>query len=157
MTKNDELKLIFILKVGYNAKKEGIYEFLFSKAPYDIETDNYDWGELPASNFIDTLIPLEYVNDMVKLKTKKFNLICLHESDDRPYEHGFFSIHAIAYEDYNGEDDDNNLDDNAVLWNDLPILVFHYAMSKTQVLEILGERDFVLDGENLIYNGEIKS
>ena len=158
MSKNDDLKLVFVLKVGYNSKNEGLYEFLFSKAPYSIDTEEISelgWDEMPASTQ-NTLIPLDIVHDTVKLKTKMFNLNCLHESDDRPYEHGYYSIQAIAYEDYNGEEDESHLEEIASIYNDLSIMVFHYGMSKTEVLDIMNERDFVLEGDSLVYNGEIK-
>jgi hypothetical protein len=40
---DEDLKLIFVLKIGYNTKGDGLYEFIFSKDPTKIDVEGWCW------------------------------------------------------------------------------------------------------------------
>ena len=92
-----QLKLIYILKIGYNTKGDGLYEFIFSKDPTNIDINGWQWDLSPACD--NSQPPTEdYTDAVYSLKTKSFDLFCLHEAVDREYMHGYHTIHALAYE-----------------------------------------------------------
>lgn len=136
MSEKDDLKLIYILKVGQNTKKENIFEFIFSKDESNIDYKEWGWDIHPASENADP--PSEdYIDEIVTIKTDEFNLFCLHEATDREYLHGYYNIHALAYEEnYEEADLYNNLDDDLE-----PILVFLYGMSYKTVKDLLYSRN----------------
>ena len=45
---NIDLKLIYILKIGYNSKGEGLYEFIFSSDITNIDVESWMWDIEPA-------------------------------------------------------------------------------------------------------------
>ena len=154
----NDLKLIYILKVGDNAKGEGIYEFLFSKNPDDIDFEELCWDLSPACD--NATPPTENNYDLlINLRTKKFNLICLHDDVVRPYIHGYYTIHALAYEDdttsdthgYSSYDSMFNNDDD-----DSPPLVFHYGMSLTKIKEMLESKKMILVNDSFVEISSIK-
>ena len=100
----DNLKLIYVLKVGYNSKHEGLYEFIFSKDETNIDADLWRWDMVPACDYAQPP-ETDYVDKVISLKTKKFNLYCLHEAVDREYMHGYHTIHALAYEKADDDQD----------------------------------------------------
>ncbi len=145
----NKLKLIYVLKVGYNARGEGNYEFIFSLNPDNIDVEGWCWDISPACD--NALPPTEeYVDALISLKTKSFDLFCLHEAVDREYMHGYHTIHALAYEVE--KDDDDNRDDYEKLFNeendDIPLLVFHYGMSLAKVKDLLNSRKIILNKNN---------
>jgi len=130
-----ELKLIYVLKIGYNTKKEGLYEFIFSKDPSSVEPEKWGWNEMPASG--NAVPPTEeFISLVLSLKTDKIDLICLHELNDRAYMDGYYTIHALAYQDV----DDDSTD---LMYDELPILVFHYGMKLNEVQDKLYTRDIL--------------
>jgi hypothetical protein len=132
-----ELKLIYVLKIGYNAKGEGLYEFIFSKDPSSVEAEAWGWSVMPAKGNADP--PAEtHIDKVLSLTTDKIDLICLHELNDRMYIDGYYTIHALAYQDL--EDDSSNGD---LMYDELPILVFHYGMKMKEVKDILYTRDLL--------------
>lgn len=147
--KPDDLKLVFVLKVGYNTKGEGLYEFIFSKNIENILSmkEEWEWEKSPASTTGNALPPTEnYIDKIYELKTKEFNLECLHESHNHSYMDGVYTIHCLAYEadkeeDYEYDDYENMYEDNN---DDLPLLVFHFGMTLNQVENILYQRDIIL-------------
>lgn len=166
MKTDDNLKLIYVLKIGVNSKNEGMYEFIFSKKINDINKFVYDewyWSDNPAIDF-KTLPNKEYIDKVLTLKTNLFELICLHEADDRPYVHGVHLIHAIAYENEEFEpvDDDgysekyddlfDGIDEgeqeDTYLDEEEPLLVFHYGMSLLDVKDRLYSKNIVLSKDN---------
>jgi hypothetical protein len=138
MSEKDDLKLIYILKVGQNTKKENIFEFIFSKDESNVDYKKWGWDILPANENADP--PSEdYIDEIVTIKTDEFNLFCLHDATDREYLHGYYNIHALAYE---WEDEENEnlypiLDEDDIE----PILVFLYGMSFNVVKVILYSRN----------------
>jgi len=137
---DNKLKLIYILKIGYNAKDEGLYEFIFSLDPTNIDVEGWCWDLSPAVNNAEP--PTEdYINAIFNLKTNSFDLFCLHEAVDREYMHGYHTIHALAYEiekelvgnapfnDYEKMFEGEN--------DDVPLLVFHYGISLAKVKDVL--------------------
>ena len=146
---DNKLKLIYVLKVGYNARGEGNYEFIFSLNPDNIDVEGWCWDISPACD--NALPPAEdFVDALISLKTKSFDLFCLHEAVDREYMHGYHTIHALAYEVE--KDDDENRDDYDKLFNeendDIPLLVFHYGMSLAKVKDLLNSRKIILNKNN---------
>jgi hypothetical protein len=157
---DDKLKLIFILKIGYNSKDEGLYEFVFSIDPTNIEIEDWCWDMSPACD--NAMPPTEdYVNAIYSLKTKSFDLFCLHEAVDREYMHGYHTIHALAYE-IETEDDDGNRgkSDYEKMFegdnDDVPLLVFHYGMSLAKVKDMLSARKIILKNNEFIETSAIK-
>lgn len=145
----NKLKLIYILKVGYNTRGEGNYEFIFSLNPDNIDIEAWCWDISPACD--NAMPPTEdYIDTLISLKTKSFDLFCLHEAVDREYMHGYHTIHALAYEVE--KEDDEGTDSYDKLFNsdddDIPLLVFHYGMSLAKVKDLLNSRKIILNRDN---------
>jgi len=159
MTQDNDLKLIYVLKIGYNSNNEGLYEFIFSTDENKLDTEGWCWDLSPACD--NALPPTEdYINKIVNLKTKTFDLFCLHENVDREYMHGYYTIHALAYEiesenDNNGFSSYDNMFDNESK-DDLPLLVFHYGMSLEKIKNMLSARNIILKDGELIETSSIK-
>lgn len=155
----NELKLIYVLKIGYNAKGEGIYEFIFSLNPENIDVQTWCWDLSPACD--NATPPTEnYINAIINLKTSSFDLICLHEAVDRPYMHGYHNIHALAYENEDAESD-NSLSDYHKMFegdndDDLPLLVFHYGTSLAKIKDLLNARKIILKNDSFIEVSSLK-
>lgn len=153
MAKKDDLKLVYVLKIGYNSLGEGLYEFIFTKDIKKIvETDIIEelmWDQSPASSKDNALPPTEeLVDEVYSLKTKAFDLWCLHEANDRAYIDGVYTIHCLAYEqeiqqDYEFDDYESMFEDEDS--EDSPLLVFHFGMTYQDVSELLYARDIILD------------
>lgn len=154
-----KLKLIYILKIGYNARGEGLYEFIFSINPENIDIEGWCWDISPAC---DNALPPseEYINAVFNLKTSSFDLFCLHEAVDREYMHGYHTIHALAYEIEKQENDGNGFSDYTKMFegenDDVPLLVFHYGMTLEKVKDILNTRKIVLKNNEFIEVSSIK-
>ena len=150
----NELKLIYVLKVGYNSIGEGVYEFIFAKNTEDIDGEGCGWMDSPAS--ANAQPPhKDDIDKILNLKTSLFDLVCLHEANDRPYIHGYHTIHALAYE--NDDPTETNVESEFdMIYDELPLLVFHFAMPISQVTDILYERDIVLQDNEFIHNTKIK-
>jgi hypothetical protein len=154
-----KLKLIYVLKIGYNSKDEGMYEFIFSLDETNVDEEGWCWDLSPACD--NALPPTgDYVNEILNLKTSTFDLFCLHEAVDRPYMHGFYTIHALAYETgkEGGESDGYAQYDS--IFNpdeeDLPLLVFHYGMTLAKVKELLYARKIILKNKEFVETSSIK-
>jgi hypothetical protein len=133
----DDLKLVYVLKIGYDSKQQGLYEFLFSKDPSVIPTDELGWNEIPANGVAEP--PTEKDIDFIlSLKTNKIDFICLHESNDRSYMDGYYTIHCLAYENV----ESNNSD--SIFGEETTLLVFHYGMKMREVKEYFFSRDIQL-------------
>ena len=156
---DNKLKLIYILKIGYNAKDEGLYEFIFSLDPTNIDVEGWCWDLSPAVNNAEP--PTEdYINAIFNLKTNSFDLFCLHEAVDREYMHGYHTIHALAYEiekelvgnapfsDYEKMFEGEN--------DDVPLLVFHYGISLAKVKDVLSSRKIILKNNEFVETSSIK-
>jgi hypothetical protein len=155
---DNKLKLIFVLKIGYNSKDEGLYEFIFSLDPENIDIESWLWDISPAC---DNAVPPteEYINKIVSLKTSSFDLFCLHEAVDREYMHGYHTIHALAYEierEVNGEgfgDYEKMFEKNN---EDVPLLVFHYGMTLAQIKNLFDGRKIILKNNEFVETSSIK-
>lgn len=151
----EDLKLIYILKIGYNSKGEGHYEFIFSIDETNLDIEKWCWDLEPAC---DNAEPPEqdYINAIYNLKTDAFNLFCLHDAVDRPYMHGYHTIHALGYETpYEGDD---GFDEYEKMFDEegVPLLVFHYGMTLKQIKDLLYERKIILKGNEFIESSSIK-
>jgi hypothetical protein len=155
---DNKLKLIYILKVGYNSKYEGIYEFIFSLDETNIDVQGWCWDMSPACDHAQPPTE-EYINAVFGLKTDKFDLFCLHEAVDREYMHGYHTIHALAYE-RPPENDDNPNSDYVKMFesenDDVPLLVFHYGMSLAKVKDLLNARKIILRNNEFVETSSIK-
>ena len=158
---NKELKLIYVHKIGYNSKKQGLYEFIFSKKPTNIDYEEWGWDVVPACDNAETPTD-EYIDEIYSLQTDSFNLFCLHEAVDREYMHGYYNIHCLAYEqegddivdDYEGIFDELGSDPSND--DDTGIIVFHYGMTLKDVEKTLYERDIILRKDKFIQSKNIK-
>jgi len=157
---DNKLKLIFILKIGYNTKGDGLYEFIFSSDPTNIDVEGWCWDLSPACD--NAIPPTEnYIDALFNLKTSSFDLICLHEAVDRPYMHGYHTIHALAYENENTEFNENNQSDYQKMFesdddDETPLLVFHYGMTLSKVKDLLNSRKIILKNNEFIETSSIK-
>lgn len=157
---DDKLKLIYVLKIGYNSKNEGLYEFMFSIDESNIDAEGWCWDISPAC---DNATPPtdDFVNVIINLKTKSFDLFCLHEAVDREYMHGFYTIHALAYEILKN-DDNHNISDYDKMFesdtndDDVPLLVFHYGVSLKTIKNMLEPRKIILKNDVFIETSSIK-
>ena len=159
---NNELKLIYVLKIGYNSKNQGLYEFIFSKNPTNIDYEKWGWDLEPAC---DNAQPPEddYIDEVFSLQTDSFDLFCLHEAVDREYMHGYYNIHCLAYEverEDNGYDNYENIFDQLGPKDEddtsIDVIVFHYGMSLEDVEKTLYERDIILRKDKFIQSKNIK-
>jgi hypothetical protein len=158
---DNKLKLIFVHKIGYNSNDEGLYEFIFSYDETNILIDDWCWDLSPAC---DNAFPpsKEYINSIINLKTDSFDLFCLHEAVDRPYMHGYYTIHALAYEIIDENDNSNGgASDYQKMFeqdkeDDLPLLVFHYGMILAKVKDLLAARKIILKNNEFIAISSIK-
>ena len=153
----NKLKLIYILKIGYNSKDEGLYEFIFSLDETNIDIEGWCWDISPACD--NAMPPTEdYLNAVFNLKTKSFDLYCLHEAVDREYMHGYHTIHALAYEiekiDEDGFSDYEKMFENGN--DDIPLLVFHYGMTLSKVQDLLNARKIILKNNEFVETSSIK-
>ena len=154
-----KLKLIFVLKIGYNAKDEGLYEFIFSLDHTNIDVEGWCWDLSPACN--NAMPPTEdFINAIFNLKTSSFDLFCLHEAVDREYMHGYHTIHALAYEIEKESDVNAPFSDYEKMFegdnDDMPLLVFHYGMSLVKVKELLSSRKIILKDNEFVVTSSIK-
>ena len=154
---DSKLKLIFILKIGYNANDEGLYEFIFSLDPTNVDVEGWCWDLSPACD--NAVPPTKDLTDAIfNLKTSSFELFCLHEAVDREYMHGYHTIHALAYEIEN--EPDGSFSDYEKMFetdnDDVPLLVFHYGMSLGKVKDLLSSRKIILKNKEFIETSSIK-
>lgn len=150
----EDLKLIYVLKVGYNSKGEGLYEFIFSQDDTKIDVEAWAWDISPAC---DNAFPPseEYIDKVIALKTSSFDLFCLHEAVDREYMHGYHTIHALAYEiipDYDETEEEGfeGYDMMMTPIDEMPLLVFHYGMTLKQIQDLFYERRIILKEDSFI-------
>jgi hypothetical protein len=156
---DSKLKLIFVHKIGYNSKNEGLYEFMFSYDETNILIEDWCWDLVPACD--NALPPTEdYINTIINLKTDSFDLFCLHEAVDRQYMHGYYTIHALAYEIIDENDDGTSSDYIKMFEQDieenLPLLVFHYGMTLVKVKDLLSARKIILKNNEFVEISSIK-
>jgi len=162
MHKADELKLIYVHKIGYNTKNQGLYEFIFSKNPTNIDYEEWSWDKSPACDNAEP--PTEgYYDEVISLQTDSFDLFCLHEAVDREYMHGYYNIHCLAYEVEKEDSYENDYEDifdqfgePSEEQDELPLLVFHYNMTIKDVEAKLYERDIILRKDQFIQSKNIK-
>lgn len=144
MEKNiDTLELIYVHKIGENYKGELLYEFLFSQNSDEIDPEEWGWYDIPASECAEPP-NIRYVDQVLNLKTKDFELECLHESHERCYYDGYHKIQALAYETESEDEEDDgyinaNLDYSAE--ENSKRLVFLYGMTYGDVSDMLYSRD----------------
>lgn len=145
--KKDDLKLCYVLKVGYDLEGKGHYEFAFSSDPSSIDTEACGWNEMPANGNANP--PLKESIDLIlSLKTDKIDFSCLHEMNDRAYIDGYYTIHCLAYENTDSENSD-------VMYDETPLLVFHYGMKATEVKNIFFTRDIQLKETEIVKSNVI--
>lgn len=153
-------KLIYIHKVGYSSKRYPIFEFIFTENFDSITIDTvteWSWDLTPACDYAEPPSS-EYNDSTIELTAKSFDLFCLHESYDREYVHGFYNIHALAYETYMKEDN-NDYEAISKLISEAEnpfILVFHYGMTFKDVKEQLESKDYVYHENKFMHVDDIK-
>lgn len=156
MFNDDDLKLIYIHKIGYNQKGEGLYEFIFSLDPTNVDIEGWCWDITPACNNAEPPTD-DYINAVFNLKTKTFDLFCLHEAVDREYMHGYHTIHALGYEiEPENEEGFDEWESMMEEMDDVPLLVFHYGMSLAQVKDLLYSRKIILKNNEFVESSSVK-
>ena len=154
---DDKLKLIYILKIGYNSNDEGLYEFIFSLDPTNIDVEGWCWDISPACDNAEPPTP-DYTNGIYSLKTSSLNFFCLHEAVDREYMHGYHTIHALAYE--LEQEPDGSYSDYERMFetdnDDTPLLVFHYGTTLGKIKDLLSTRKIVLRDKEFIETSSIQ-
>jgi len=153
----DKLMLIYVNKIGYNAKGDGLYEFIFSLNPENILIEDWCWDIVPACD--NALPPTDgYIDAIFNLKTSSFDLFCLHEAVDREYMHGFHTIHALAYEI--PKQDENGFSDYERMFegdsDDIPLLVFHYGTTLSRIKDMLNARKIIAKDNEFIEISSLK-
>lgn len=150
----DDLKLIYVLKIGYNSNDEGLYEFIFAEDEENIDVEKWCWDLSPAC---DNAMPpeKEFISKIYNLKTKSFDLFCLHESVEREYMHGYHTIHALAYETEKINDDTTDFSSYESMFekngdDDAPLLVFHYGITLLKIKDLLNTRKIILKDNEFI-------
>lgn len=155
---DNKLKLIYVLKIGYNAKYEGLYEFIFSLDPTNILAEDWMWDISPACDNAEPPTE-EYIDAIFNLKTSSFDLFCLHEAVDREYMHGYDTIHALGYE-IEKENEESNFSDYDKMFEkeneDVSRLVFHYGMTLKKVKDLLDGRKIILKGNEFIETSSLE-
>jgi hypothetical protein len=151
---DNKLRLIYVLKIGYNAKDEGLYEFIFSIDPTNILVADWMWDTSPACDNAEAPTG-EYTDAIFNLKTHSFDLFCLHEAVDREYMHGYHTIHALAYEKEDEyEESSSGVSSYESMFeqdnDEVPLLVFHYGMTLKRVKTLLDARKIILKGNEFI-------
>ncbi len=156
---DNELKLIYVLKIGYNAKNEGLYEFIFSLDPTKILAEDWMWDISPACDNAEPPTE-EYIDAIFNLKTSSFDLYCLHEAVDREYMHGYDTIHALGYEIEKEGGEDSNFSDYEKMFEneneDVPRLVFHYGMTLKRVKGLLDGKKIILKNNEFIESSSLR-
>jgi len=149
----DELRLIYVHKIGYNSHREGLFEFIFSKDETNIDIEGWCWDLTPAC---DNAMPptVDYVDKIINLKTSSFDLFSLCEAVDREYMHGYHTIHALAYE-IDVENDGFDSYEELMDGEETPLLVFHYGMTLKQVKDLLYNRKFILQNDEFVETSSI--
>jgi hypothetical protein len=133
--KPDNLKLMYVLKVGENYFGENIYEFLFSKDVTNVKAEEWGWTEMPAKEFSN---PPDKgcINGLYELKTESTSLEVLHDSEQFTYLDGCDKVIAIAWEEIT--------EANEELLDEIPRMVFHYGDTFNDVESKLYSRDLRL-------------
>ena len=153
--RDEDLKLIYVLKIGYNSKGEGHYEFIFSINDTNLDIEKWCWDLEPACDHAEPPEP-DYINAIYNLKTNSFDLFCLHEAVDRPYMHGYHTIHALAYETPYSGDDGFEQYEEMFEDKDEPLLVFHYGITLKQIKDMLYERKIILKGDEFVESSTLE-
>lgn len=135
MIEEEELYLVYVLRMGENHRNQYVYEFIFSDNPDEAEGDGWD-DECSLGN---TEPPYEeYIQKVGVLKTDKVYLDVLHEKDGLTYIDGSEGVHALAYENL------DETDDEILYAPSFKRLVFHYGDSIKEVHNKLYSRDLIL-------------
>lgn len=98
----DDLKLVYINKLGSNWQSKNVYEFIFSddtKAVTDA-SDEWGWAEYPASG--NPEVPeMEYIKAVAELTTE-IKFILIQESDTYSVWDSIDDAVALGFEDVTG-------------------------------------------------------
>jgi len=149
----NNLHLIYVKKVGKSTTGDGLYEFIFSKDETNIDIEGWCWDKSPACEFAEPPSE-EYYDKIIELKTKEFELFCLHEAFDREYMQGYYTIHALAYETYE-EPGCLSYEQMFDGKEELPLLVFHYGITLTKVIDMFKQRDIILKNNKFIQTSTV--
>jgi len=135
----EQLRLVFVNKIGLDVYGKTIYEFVFSNNDITKVTGE-DWNNYPANG--EPQPPnKKYIEDVGSIKTDKFELDVIQDS-------GFFGmcdaqdgIIALAWEinKSDNEDDINETDKR---------LIFHYGELESSVNDKLYSKDIQLESIN---------
>lgn len=132
MDKEDNLKVIYILKLGVNADGDNIYQFLISENTEETWADG--WEQKPAS-LMRNLTPEDDMYDYIGEVVTDINLDLAQENSCYSMQDCRDNIIALASE---------NLDE-ADEYPEKGRIVIHFGDSVTEVKKMLGKRDLVME------------
>ena len=132
MDKEDNLKVIYILKLGVNADGDNIYQFLISDNTEETWADG--WEQKPAS-LMRNLTPEDDMYDYIGEVVTDINLDLAQENSCYSMQDCRDNIIALASE---------NLDE-ADEYPEKGRIVIHFGDSVTEVKKMLGKRDLVME------------
>jgi hypothetical protein len=132
---DNDLELIYIMKVGESHNDEHVYEFIFSDNSEEAVGTGWEdvclYSVNPPSK--------EFVNKVATLKTKKIELSLLTEMSEWRYLDGVYGAVAIGWEyieDYRTQP-----------LADLTLLKFFYGETLEAVAQKLSERGMTLKAD----------
>ncbi len=143
MGKRDEeqLRLIFVNKIGLDVYGKNHYEFVFSKSDLN-SVQGENWENFPANG--EPYPPhKKFIENVGTLKTDKFELDVIQESGFFGMDDSKDGIIALSWEKYKDNDNEDNID------IDDKRLIFHYGELETSVTEKLYSRDIQLISDNI--------
>jgi hypothetical protein len=126
---NEELKLIYVTKVGETHDAEFLYEFIFSE---DADNANGEgWEDICAYGVQPPL--KEFIDKVITVHTKDFEFCLLEEQENLRYLDGVLGVISLAWEfvdDYNLRPSLNE-----------PLVAFWYGESLSDVISKLKDKE----------------
>jgi len=134
MTKENELYLIFVNKIGSDVYGKSLYEFVFSNGIKNINGEN--WDSYPAGG--NPQPPhAKFIDDVGSVKTGKLELDVIQESGFFGMSDAIDGVIALSWEIPNEYDDD-----------DEKRLIFHFGELEGSVMDKLYAKDIMLENMN---------
>jgi hypothetical protein len=91
---SEDLKLIYVTKIGETHNDEFVYEFIFSEAADDAIGEG--WEEICAYSVHPP--QKEFIDKVITLHTKDFELSLLEEQENFRYLDGVLGVISLAWE-----------------------------------------------------------
>ncbi len=134
MSKAQETYLIYVTKIGYDSKNQGMYEFVFTDDLAGVN-EGENWDERPAMGAPQPPDE-ESFSELAILKTDLIDLDMIKDSEVFSYMDALQGIVAIAYENHETYVEFNQ--------DQYDKLFFFYGETKKSVMAKLYARDLIL-------------